>query len=88
MTRTTPTTMQWRCLLMLARHDTREAAAHAAGVTGWTFAYHLRELCRAQGFPSVHQALLYYADDIKGRRRRPHRRADVAPGQECMGLVA
>jgi hypothetical protein len=83
--------MQWRCLVMLDRHDgNRKAAAHAVGVSEWTFTYHLRALCRSQGFPSVHRALMYYCDDLTRINRKPRRvRCRTAPeGQADLGFVA
>ena len=91
MSRNGPTPMQWRCLVMLDRHDGNvKAAAHAVGITPWTCWYHLRALCASQGFPNVHRALMFYAPELarKNGQARCHRPCKVSPGQECLGLVA
>jgi hypothetical protein len=82
--------MQWRCLVMLDRHDgNRKAAAHAVGIREWTLSYHLRALCRSQGFASVHRALMFYCDDLTRENGKPRLgRCQRATEQGDMGLLA
>lgn len=75
---------------MLDRHDGQvKAAAHASGVTAWTFWYHLRALCASQGFPSVHRALMYYADDLNRLNGKPRARGRLTcpDGQACLWVA-
>lgn len=91
--------MQWLCLRNLDRHDGNvKAAAHATRgrngrpITPWTLSYHLREFARREGVGSVWRLALLHADDLAAANgwavKRRCRRAQVAPGQQCLGLVS
>ena len=90
---TGPTARQWACMLALYRHGGNAKAAAASvldsrsgrPISYWTFTQHLREMREALGFESDVEWLLFYADDLRARRKRAPRR-EPCPGQ--MELVA
>ena len=83
---TGPTARQWACMLALYRHDgNTKAAAHALGLSPWTFYQHIREMRARCGFASDIAWAVFYADDLRARRKRAPRR-EPCPGQ--MELVA
>ena len=98
-TATRVTTMQWLCLRNLDRHEGNvKAAAHATvgrngrAITTWTLGYHLREFARREGVESVWRLALIHSDRLAAEngwaKRKRCRQPDVAPGQQCLGLVA
>ena len=78
---TGPTARQWVCMRALYRHaGNGKAAACSLGLSYWTFRQHLREMRERLGFESDLSWAVFYADELRERRKRAPR-TRPCPGQ-------